>query len=251
MGAVFLFFFVMWYGIASQFYNHTTDTQKPFVTDGCTAFCDGSWRMCCVAHDRAYWQGGTRAQRRDADNALRHCVYQKSGNRVLSDAMYGAVRIAGVPYIATPWRWGFGWTFGRGYKEMWCDKKVIFPFGILRQVQDTVNFRAWKKVCHAEFISASLCASTATLSGPWNKFRDTVKNTKKAKIKKRDAINRVSTFFVYTSHLSLFTNYWLPITNYYILIFDKIQYSVIIIVVIMIVFVEIYGAKSNGYYSGV
>jgi len=42
---------------------------KPFTTDGCSAFPDGTfkqnelWLSCCVAHDYAYWQGGTYSQR--------------------------------------------------------------------------------------------------------------------------------------------------------------------------------------------
>jgi hypothetical protein len=28
------------------------------------------------------------------------------------------VRIGGSPYLNTPFRWGYGWPFGRGYKAL-------------------------------------------------------------------------------------------------------------------------------------
>ncbi len=53
---------------------------KPFTTDGCSAFPDGSptentvWLSCCEAHDLAYWKGGTRKQRAAADEELEQFV---------------------------------------------------------------------------------------------------------------------------------------------------------------------------------
>lgn len=83
---------------------------RPFKTDGCTLWPDGRWLQCCVAHDMAYWCGGTRRhERRAADAALRDCV-RRSGSR-LGTPMLIAVRIAGVSWLPAPWRWGYGWTW--------------------------------------------------------------------------------------------------------------------------------------------
>ena len=56
------------------------DELKPFRTDGCSAFPDGTfeqnhlWLTCCTAHDYAYWKGGTYDQRMAADLELKRCV---------------------------------------------------------------------------------------------------------------------------------------------------------------------------------
>lgn len=94
------------------------------------------WETCCVAHDRIYhdaagaqdapesWQA-----RYDADVALRACVAEAAPDqvarleagygmspdtvialyRILSDTMFHAVRLGGVPCSGLPWRWGYGY----------------------------------------------------------------------------------------------------------------------------------------------
>lgn len=87
---------------------------SPFRSDGCSLFPDGNYRVCCEAHDRAYWCGGSREQRREADLELARCVAGK-GHLRLGELMRRGVRLGGVPWLPTPWRWGFGWPFGHGY----------------------------------------------------------------------------------------------------------------------------------------
>lgn len=87
---------------------------RPFVTDGCSAFPDGDWAQCCLDHDVAYGCGGTADERKRADARLSRCV-TSSGHSVLGPFMYVGVRIGGVPWWPVPWRWGFGWNYGRGY----------------------------------------------------------------------------------------------------------------------------------------
>lgn len=108
-------------------WGRSSDDQArltPFKTDGCSLFLDGSvhdryrWRECCVAHDIAYWKGGTRDDRRAADKALRGCVLDKGGSKALSVLMYDAVRAWGGPVFPTWYRWGYGWSYGRGYGEL-------------------------------------------------------------------------------------------------------------------------------------
>lgn len=89
---------------------------KPFKPDGCTLFPEGNWHACCVTHDRAYWCGGTAAQRQDADAALRQCIAAR-GHPNLSKLVYFGVRLGGVSALPTPWRWGFGWPYGTDFGD--------------------------------------------------------------------------------------------------------------------------------------
>jgi len=109
----FLLFF--WYFVAASFYDVTVAKQEEFTTDGCTLFIDSSWKQCCIRHDKVYWNGGTRNMRLDADRELASCVENES-NKIMAQIVYGAVRVGGAPYFAVPWRWGYGWDFGRGYR---------------------------------------------------------------------------------------------------------------------------------------
>lgn len=79
------------------------------------------WRECCVAHDRAYYYGGSRAEKLAADEALKACVARILGDELvgvlLGSAMQIAVTIGGLPYFATPYRWGYGEDF-RGTEKL-------------------------------------------------------------------------------------------------------------------------------------
>ena len=79
------------------------------------------WRECCVIHDRAYYYGGTREEKRAADEALKRCVAQTLGDdisgRLLGASMQIAVTIGGSPYFATSYRWGYGEDF-RGTESL-------------------------------------------------------------------------------------------------------------------------------------
>lgn len=105
-------------------------TLQPFTTDGCSLFPDraligqADWCNCCVAHDLAYWRGGTAEQRLQADEALRSCVQAASGSRALADLMFDGVRVGGGPYFFTPYRWGYGWRHGRGYRALSDDQQA-------------------------------------------------------------------------------------------------------------------------------
>ena len=102
----------------------------PFTTDGCSMFPDRSalskadWCTCCVAHDLAYWRGGTAQERLEADTGLRSCVEQASGSSALADLMFTGVRSGGGPYFYTPYRWAYGWSFGRGYQALTAEESA-------------------------------------------------------------------------------------------------------------------------------
>lgn len=96
----------------------------PFATDGCSMFPDRSpggktdWCSCCVAHDLAYWRGGSLDERLAADRALKGCVGGVANGVLLAHLMYAGVRLGGSPALPTPYRWGFGWPYGRGYQRL-------------------------------------------------------------------------------------------------------------------------------------
>lgn len=97
----------------------------PFTTDGCSGGMSWLWRKiarrappwegACVEHDRAYWQGGTREERKGVDLWLAWQV-AAAGHPVIANLMYIAVRVGGHPLLPLPWRWGYGWRWPRGYE---------------------------------------------------------------------------------------------------------------------------------------
>lgn len=104
--------------------NKSSDTLSDFKSDGCTLFPDQSlienidWCECCLEHDIAYWQGGSKAQRLEADKNLRDCVLEKTGNQTLAETMYQGVRFGGSPYFYNWYRWGYGWNYSRKYQKL-------------------------------------------------------------------------------------------------------------------------------------
>ncbi|MDE2428548.1 MAG: hypothetical protein KGM99_07465 [Burkholderiales bacterium] len=106
-------------------------TLSPFTTDGCSLFPDRSmdgkkdWCACCLAHDLAYWRGGTEDERLKADQELRACVERKTSDHSLAETMFLGVRTGGGPQINTPFRWGYGWPVGRGYQALTADESAL------------------------------------------------------------------------------------------------------------------------------
>lgn len=99
------------------------DSLKPFTTDGCSLFPEGTpeqqslWAECCIRHDLAYWRGGTEAQREAADQALHACV-SRVGEPEIAKLMLTGVRLGGSPFFPTSYRWGYGWSYQRGYAPL-------------------------------------------------------------------------------------------------------------------------------------
>ena len=97
---------------------------RPFASDGCSLFPDralvgkADWCACCLAHDLAYWRGGTTGQRLAADQQFQSCVAASTGDRALAATMYAGVRAGGGPEVNTSFRWGYGWPHGRGYAAL-------------------------------------------------------------------------------------------------------------------------------------
>ena len=98
--------------------------MQPFTTDGCSLFPDRSsalgkdWCLCCVEHDRVYWRGGPSDLRLKADEDLRACVRTVAEHPGLASLIHAGVRIGGSAYLPTPFRWGYGWAYGRFYQPL-------------------------------------------------------------------------------------------------------------------------------------
>ncbi len=75
------------------------------------------WLECCIAHDYAYWKGGTFQQRLEADLNLKACV-EKVADLEAGLIMFTGVRVGGTPLLPTPFRWGYGWRYPRLYKQL-------------------------------------------------------------------------------------------------------------------------------------
>ncbi len=101
----------------------SADTLKPFTSDGCSSFPDGTfkqknlWLSCCQQHDLAYWQGGTYQERLQSDFALKTCV-SNVGEPQIAALMLAGVRVGGTPFLPTKFRWGYGWSYPRFYSKL-------------------------------------------------------------------------------------------------------------------------------------
>ena len=98
---------------------------QPFTTDGCSGGMSWAWNKltghappwedACVEHDMAYWAGGERDDRMEADCVLAEAVAKRS--LVIAGLMFIAVRIGGHPWLPFPWRWDYGMPWPRSYRR--------------------------------------------------------------------------------------------------------------------------------------
>lgn len=123
----------------------SSSSLSPFTSDGCSLFPDASliskadWCSCCYAHDIAYWQGGSEAQRLAADEALRSCVQEKTDNQTLANLMYEGVRLGGSPYFYNWYRWGYGWRYGRLYQPLTTNELRLVEMSLAQVGPDTLQ----------------------------------------------------------------------------------------------------------------
>lgn len=91
---------------------------KPFVTDGCTLFADGTlkrpglWTHCCEEHDMRYWFGGDQADMDKTDIRLRSCVKDVAG-KTWADLIYTGVRAGHTSPVKNKTHWSWGWSTER------------------------------------------------------------------------------------------------------------------------------------------
>ena len=93
--------------------------SKPFRSDGCSSWPD-KWKNDkgkkvnlyteCLKHDLQYWAGykGEVITRFLADALLMVDVVIKTKRTKLALTMFLGVRVGGVSWLPTPFKWGFG-----------------------------------------------------------------------------------------------------------------------------------------------
>ena len=99
--------------------------DEEFKSDGCTLWPDLDYKDCCIEHDRLYFGGGFRSQKRQADLQLTKCVARKGKNAasraahrfVIAPLMLVGVTIGGAPSWPWRFRWGFGWEYSGRYEK--------------------------------------------------------------------------------------------------------------------------------------
>lgn len=108
-----LFFFLAL--ISFNAWSQTGPALKPFVTDYCTMYVEGTraqpnlWRHCCVEHDLYFWAGGSLDEKKATDLRLKSCV-EKTGAATQAVLIYTAVVIGGhSPVHIKGKQWGNTW----------------------------------------------------------------------------------------------------------------------------------------------
>jgi len=88
----------------------TAAVPADYKSDGCSLFPDRNYGQCCVEHDKDYFKGGSWKQRWQSDNRLYKCVRRTKGwqNKFIAPVMWMGVRVFGVSFLPTSFRWGFG-----------------------------------------------------------------------------------------------------------------------------------------------
>ena len=94
----------------------STRVLRPFDpardSDGCTLApwlsANPKYRELCVIHDRAYYYGGSEADKLLADEALRDGLIAHGMDREQAAIVFWAVQRGGVPQARLPWSWAFG-----------------------------------------------------------------------------------------------------------------------------------------------
>lgn len=88
-----------------------------FSQDGCTLFPNRllfhDLRTACLEHDKAYWLGGTKEERKAADIALRETISHTGPiGPVIGYVMYAGVRVFGDTWLTEKFNanWGYGWN---------------------------------------------------------------------------------------------------------------------------------------------
>lgn len=111
---IFILLLLCLFSLSALAQNSSDSTIKTipadFKSDGCSLFPDGDYRNCCIEHDKAYFFGGSWRERRRADNKLYKCVADIKGfqHKIIAPVMWIGVRVGGVPFLPTPFRWCFG-----------------------------------------------------------------------------------------------------------------------------------------------
>jgi hypothetical protein len=113
---IILFFFFSVTSLKSE--AKTANSLKPYFTDGCTLFLDGThkhpglWVHCCEEHDMRYWFGGNQDDMDKTDLRLKACVNDVAG-ATWGSLIYTGVRTGHMSPIKNKTHWGWGWKQNR------------------------------------------------------------------------------------------------------------------------------------------
>ena len=83
----------------------------------------------------------TEEERKRADIELKECVYEKTKDANLAELMYHGIRVGGSAYFPTWYRWGYGWTYSRGYKPLSPEEEKLVREKIIehRNAEDSTE----------------------------------------------------------------------------------------------------------------
>ena len=126
---------------------------KPFETDGCTLFIDGTprqpglWRPCCVEHDLRYWFGGSKEDMDQTDFRLKACVQNVAGEQ-WARTIYTGVRAGHYSPIKNKFAWNWGWFTKREKSPLTNEEIKIIQseLRLLRLEQENINMDDFIKV---------------------------------------------------------------------------------------------------------
>lgn len=124
---------------------------KPFETDGCTMFVDGTpknpglWRNCCVEHDLRYWFGGSKADMDATDVRLKSCV-EKVAGATWANIIYSGVRAGHHSPVKNKTQWNWGWVEKREYKPLTLPEVAVIKSELRTLQVPEVNMEEFIKV---------------------------------------------------------------------------------------------------------
>ena len=95
----------------------------PFTTDGCSKAPDFNFSECCKVHDYYYWKGGSSKEKKKADQLLGQCIKNATYD-IIGTAYEKTVRVFGLPFWRTSYRWGYGWKYYRPMEKLTASEQT-------------------------------------------------------------------------------------------------------------------------------
>jgi hypothetical protein len=111
-----------WWMVSSAFYDSVSIDQVAY--DGprdCGIIATSLPQKvndCCAQRAQQYWTGGDRSQRTQSDDAFAACIASGTEEDLALQArsFFFLRDMTATPYLHTPWRWGSGHDYGKGYQ---------------------------------------------------------------------------------------------------------------------------------------
>lgn len=143
-------FLTLLFSLISLSINASELKLKPFETDGCTMFVDGTksepklWRHCCVEHDLRYWFGGSTTDMDETDLRLRSCVEKAAGD-YWAAVIYRGVRAGHYSPIKNKYFWSWAWSVKRENVKLTTDESTYVIAQLRNLNLDEVNIEDFIK----------------------------------------------------------------------------------------------------------